>query len=246
MRNNNEAAWNNLLSGFVIIKRFQIFKGYRCMADVNKDSHIIHGIEDEKGLKTSNTTGNDLPFAEADDAFSRKKPINLFITIFLAFTALVFAIVISRHYFQKINEEERLKWENGRLEKEKLENEKSKQHDLFQPLRKNWTSYITSHIATANKKEAFIILENKSPKVLDKVVVSIFYLNWNSEASNVENLVFDNIKPSEIRKSKVPSRDSAKGVTCIIKSIRASSFSFCFDTNMETEGKPDPYYCSNP
>jgi len=219
------------------------------MADVKNDSHTIHDSEREKDLYKLNSPGNDLPFIEADDAFSRKKPINLFITIFLSFVALVFAVVISRHYFQKINEKERLKWENGRLNKEKLEQEKSKQHDLFQPLRNNWTEYISSRVSTViskgKQRETFIIVENKGPKPLDKVVVGVFYLNWNGEASNVENVDIENVKPSEIRKIKVANPHKENGVTCIIKAIRASSFSFCFNTETETAGKSDPYYCTD-
>jgi hypothetical protein len=192
-------------------------------------------------VKRDNSTGksemNNLPYMEGDDIFLKKKPVNLIITLSLAALAIALSVLVAKNYYKKVNDQERLKWESGRENKTKMDKENAKKHDLLQPLRENWAQYISANVVIEQKgkgavKDRFIVLKNKSPKSLDKVVVSLYSVNWNGEASNV-------------RSYYIQVGSKSRDVICLIKTISASSFSFCFDKDVETGGKTDPYYCND-
>lgn len=203
------------------------------------------GIDNERNESTVKSEPNQLPFIDGDDIFLKKKPVNLFITLGLFALALALSVGAAKHYYKKVNDRERLRWESGRVNKTSIDEANAKKHDLFQPLRQKWAKYISSEIEVKQQggKQYFVVLRNKSPKALDRVEVSLYSLNRNGEAFNMKSLILKNVRPQETRRLKVDAGARSKEVLSLIKSIKAPSFSFCFDKDMDTGAKSDPYYC---
>ncbi|WP_207531898.1 hypothetical protein [Desertivirga arenae] len=204
------------------------------------------GIDTEGDKTSGKTEVNQIPFMDRDDVFLKKKPVNLVITLVLAALALALTVGVAKHYYEKVNNQERLKWESGRLNKGKLDEANAKKHDLFQPLRENWAQYIKAEIEVKPNKtnDHYLILKNNSSKGLERVEVNLYVVNWNGEASNMKSIILSDIRAQETRRMNLGAGGNSKELFCLIKSITAPSFSFCFDKDLETGGKSDPYYCS--
>jgi hypothetical protein len=187
----------------------------------------------------------DLPFVESDEAFLKKKPVNLFLSLVLMALAVFLVVLVLKNHYKKLGEKERFNWETGR--QRKLQD--PARNDMFQPLRNNWKQYISTSIEPAAKgsgksSDVYVSVANKSPQALAIVVVTVYTLNWNYEASVQQSVMFRNVKSQQISRIKLSEITNRKGLHCKIKEITAPAFNFCYRNDMVTEGQIDPYYCT--